>query len=72
MGKRYVFSLDLKDDKDEQKRIFKGSEFQTSGAWYWKDRAPALCRVTLGTVRSFWEEEQRDLEDENEDKQQER
>ena len=72
MRKRCVFSWDFKDDKDGQRWIFKGSEFQTSGAWYWKDRAPALFRLTLGTVRSFWEDEGRDLEDMYEDRQQER
>ena len=72
MRKRYVFSWDLKDDKDEHRLIFKGSKFQISGAWYWKDCAPALFRLTPGTVRSFWENEGRDLEDEYEDRQQDR
>ena len=32
----FLFSYDLKDNKDEQRRIFDGNEFRTSGAWYWK------------------------------------
>ena len=44
--KRGVLSWALKDDKDEDVQIFSGSEFQTAGAWYWKDRAPALFRLT--------------------------
>ena len=58
MRKRCVCSWDSKDDKDEQRRIFKGSKFQTSGAWYWTDRASALFffffRLTLGTVKVFF------------------
>ena len=69
--KRCVFSLNFKDDRDERRRILNGSEFQTSGAWYRKDRALALFRLTLRTVRRFWMEESGDLEDEYEDRQQE-
>ena len=36
------YSSDVKDDRAEQKRIFNGSEFQTSGAWYGRGRAPAV------------------------------
>ena len=43
--------------------IQNGRKFQTPGAWYWKDRAAALIRLTDGTTRSFWGEERRDLED---------
>ena len=44
------------------RQIFCGIEFQKSGAWYWKDLAPAPFRLTPRTVRGFWEEGGRDLE----------
>ena len=31
--KRCVLSSSLQDDKDEERRTFSGSEFQTTGAW---------------------------------------
>ena len=40
MRKRCVLSWALKDDKDEERQVF--SEFQTTGDWYWKDRAPPI------------------------------
>ena len=41
-----ILSWALKDDKGEERRIFSGSELQTAGIWYGKDRAqaPALFR----------------------------
>lgn len=41
----------LNDDKEEERRIFNSSELLTTGAWYWKDRAPSLFRLMCGTVR---------------------
>ena len=32
--KRCVLSSALQDDKDEGRRTFSGSEFQTTGTWY--------------------------------------
>ena len=32
--KRCVLSSALQDDKDEERRTFSGSEFQTTGTWY--------------------------------------
>ena len=55
--KRCVYSWHLKDDKDKLRQISKDSDFQMIGAWYWKDCAPVLFRLTLGMVKRFWEEE---------------
>ena len=51
--KRCVFSWELKDDKDQEWRIFNGSEFQTRGARYWKDRAQALLKVDTWDAEKF-------------------
>ena len=52
---RYIYSWDLKRFLDyffltEEARIFNGSEFQTSGAWYWKDCVPALFKLKHETA----------------------
>ena len=70
--KRCVSSSALKDEEDDERWTFSGSEFQATGAWSWKEHAPALFGLTRGTVRSLWEEEQRELEGEYKDRQQER
>ena len=69
--KRCVLSWVLKDAKDKERCIFSSNEFRMEPDKY-KDHAPALLRLMCGTLRSFWEEELRDLEGEYEDRQQEK
>ena len=61
LQKRCVLRLDLKDVRDGDNRVCIGTEFHTQGAWYWKDLAPALFKLTRGTQSSLSEDDRSDL-----------
>ena len=61
LRKRCVLRLDLKDVRDGDNRVCIGTEFHTQGAWYWKDLAPALFKLTRGTQSSLSEDDRSDL-----------
>ena len=44
------------------------TEFQTSEAWYWKDRAPAFLPWRVEQAAAFEAEEERDAESKCEDR----
>ena len=48
-----VLNWALEDDKDEETRIFSGSEFPITGPWYWKDRKSAKGCDLLSIMLSY-------------------